>query len=90
VHEEDATDAEAAPSSAVNSLTRTVSAADADDAPEGCKTIIVMVEMMPVVLRPSRQKGCLQEACFEEFKASNGFALLRHKFFCKRRVGMVM
>jgi hypothetical protein len=50
--------------------------------------IIVMVETRPVVLRLPHQK--LQEACFEEFKTGNDFALLHHKFFCKRRVGMEM
>jgi hypothetical protein len=50
--------------------------------------IIVMVETRPVVLRLPHQK--LQEACFEEFKTGNDFALLHHKFFCKIRVGMEM
>jgi hypothetical protein len=41
--------------------------------------IIVMVEIRPVVLRLSRQKGCLQEACFKEFKTGNDIFLLHHK-----------
>jgi hypothetical protein len=52
--------------------------------------IIVMVETKPIVLRLSCQKGCLQEACTEEFKTSNDIVLQHHKFFCKRRVGMTM
>jgi hypothetical protein len=41
------------------------------------------VETMPVSLRPPRQKGCLQEMSFKEFKNNDDFALLHHKFFCK-------
>jgi hypothetical protein len=56
----------------------------------GCNMIVVTVEMRPVHLRLPCQKGCLQEACFEEFKIGNGIVLLHHKFFCKIRVVMAM
>jgi hypothetical protein len=52
--------------------------------------IVVMVESRPVVLRLPRQKRCLQEACFEEFKIGNDIVLLHQIFFCKRRVVMTM
>jgi hypothetical protein len=41
------------------------------------------VETMPVSLRPPRQKGCLQEMSFKEFKNNDDFALLHHNFVCK-------
>jgi hypothetical protein len=53
----------------------------------GYKMIVVVVETRPVHLRRSHQKGCLQEACSEEFKNNNDFALLHHKFFCKGEWG---
>jgi hypothetical protein len=51
--------------------------------PMGCKMIVMAMETRPVCLRLTHQKGCLQEACFEEFKNNNNSALLHHKFFCK-------
>jgi hypothetical protein len=88
VREEDTTDAEVTPSSTprpqppppVTPLMHSI----------GCKMIVVMVGTRPVYLRLSRQKGCLQEACTKVFKTCNGIALLHHKFFCKRRVWMVI
>jgi hypothetical protein len=47
--------------------------------------IVVMVEMRPVSLRLSCQKGCLQEACTEEFKNNSVSVLLHHKFFYKEK-----
>jgi hypothetical protein len=51
--------------------------------PIGCKVIVAMVGMRLFFLRLPRQKGCMQEARFEEFKKNNGFALLHHIVFCK-------
>jgi hypothetical protein len=100
VHEGDATDAEAMPSSAINSPALTVSAVDDADAPKGvlvigmavappieCKMMVVTVGMMPVCLRLLCQLGCLQEVCTEEFKNNNDLALLHHKFFYKEEWG---
>jgi hypothetical protein len=69
------TDVKAAPPSVVNSLTTTVSAGNTDDAPDGVQ---------------DNSNDGLQEAGAEESKTGNGIVLLHHKFFCKRRVLMVM
>jgi hypothetical protein len=96
VREEDTADTEAAPPSAINSPAPTVSTANADDAldgvkmivmavapPIGCKMIVVMVGTKLVHLRLPHQKGCLQEVCSKEFKNNDDFALLHHKLFYK-------
>jgi hypothetical protein len=42
----------------------------------GYKMIVVTVETRPIVIRPPRQEGYLQEAGVEEFKTDNGIVLL--------------
>jgi hypothetical protein len=53
VCEEDAANAKAAPSSTVKSPAPTASTTDADDAPEGCKIIVMMVA--PLIGRRDKQ-----------------------------------
>jgi hypothetical protein len=49
--------------------------------------IILMVETRSGVLRVSHQKGCMQGACFEEFKNNDDFALLPYLLVaCTQRV----
>jgi hypothetical protein len=93
VCEEDATDVEAAPSSATRAPTSTASTADADEAPTGLQddnsgdhtpdqklTKATTVEMKLVHLRMSRQGGACREACFKE--NFNGSVLLLCILFC--------
>jgi hypothetical protein len=87
MHEEDTADAEAMPSSAVNSLAQPSPPLRSMMHLIGCQMIVMMVETRLVSLRLSCQKGCLQEVCTKEFKNNNGFALLHHKFFYKAEWG---